>query len=258
MAMVPCPACGEMISDKAQKCVHCGHEFIPKKKICSECSAEIKESDAVCPKCGCPIASANDLPVEVTASKKDKKALGKIALAVSAVIIVIIMCAVGFKVVEAKKAKANAENYYTNFQNIVSTMLSSSTDAESAGNLIKKVWYNSINGIIDSETKIYVRNTNDFNEALNNLFTNMYFSQDMDTLKEKQSLVFSQMKELTNPPEEYSEAYIALQEFYNVYMEFTNLVISPSGSYASFSDSFDSTDDKLVVAYQKVKLYLNN
>ena len=32
MAMIPCPGCGELISDKAKKCVHCGYELIPEEK----------------------------------------------------------------------------------------------------------------------------------------------------------------------------------------------------------------------------------
>ena len=38
------------------------------------------------------------------------------------------------------------------------------------------------------------------------------------------------MKDLVNPPEEYKEAYEKLQDFYDSYLELTNLVISPTGS----------------------------
>lgn len=33
MAMIPCPSCGEMISDKSPKCIHCGYEFTPQTKL---------------------------------------------------------------------------------------------------------------------------------------------------------------------------------------------------------------------------------
>ena len=44
MAMVECPRCGAMVSDKAKKCVHCGEVLIPEeKKYCMECGAELIE-----------------------------------------------------------------------------------------------------------------------------------------------------------------------------------------------------------------------
>lgn len=49
MAMVECPRCGAMVSDKAKKCVHCGEVLIPEeKKYCMECGAELIEGMSEC------------------------------------------------------------------------------------------------------------------------------------------------------------------------------------------------------------------
>ena len=58
MAMIPCPDCGQEVSDKAKKCIHCGkiliEEIIP-KKFCAECGQEIPSETQECPFCGCPV-----------------------------------------------------------------------------------------------------------------------------------------------------------------------------------------------------------
>lgn len=75
MAMIYCPNCGEMISDKSTKCIHCGFEFTPQKRTCPECGAELEADATTCPKCGCPLTSNNESsnPVEVTVSKNAKR-----------------------------------------------------------------------------------------------------------------------------------------------------------------------------------------
>ena len=58
MAMVPCPECGQEISDKAKKCIHCGTilvEETPPTKFCAECGNEISIDAQECPFCGCPV-----------------------------------------------------------------------------------------------------------------------------------------------------------------------------------------------------------
>lgn len=66
MAMIPCPNCGEQISEKAKKCVHCGYEFPEQKTvlICPECGLEIEDNMTTCPKCGCPILQNQDNALE--------------------------------------------------------------------------------------------------------------------------------------------------------------------------------------------------
>ena len=75
MAMIPCPSCGEMISDKSNTCIHCGFELSSPKKVCPECGTELDITATTCPKCGCPLTAAapSSAPVEVTVSKNAKK-----------------------------------------------------------------------------------------------------------------------------------------------------------------------------------------
>ena len=95
MAMVECPRCGAMVSDKAKKCVHCGEVLIPEeKKYCMECGAELIEGMSECPNCGCPVeeqlnAQLNEKPqkVEVTGVKVTRKIKIIIGIAIAVLIL---------------------------------------------------------------------------------------------------------------------------------------------------------------------------
>lgn len=263
-AMIPCPGCGEMISDKSPKCIHCGYEFAPQKKVCPECGAEAEVTASVCPKCGCPLieSDSTSTPVEVTVSKSAKKNFVKIAVAVLVVVVVALVGFVGYKASENKKAQEASEAYYENLKDVTNTMLSSAASAESAGNLIKQVWYNAIYEERNSATDKYTRPNgyfvSDFNEALGNLFSDSSFKSKISSIESNQDDVLSIMKELQNPPEEYESAYAALQNFYDDYLELTNLVTDPSGSLTTFSSNFNDADNAVSNSYGKMKLYLDN
>lgn len=258
MALIQCPNCGKQISDKASKCVYCGYEFISKeKKICSECGAELTEGLTECPVCGCPINIATSpQQVEVTGvkfSKSSKKFL------IGGVVIALIAVVVGIGISRVNKQNV-AENYEDNLQLITYTMLSGASDAETCGNLIKQVWYNAIYEERDSETDPYTRPNgyfvSDFNDALQNLFSDTSFSDEIDSIEDNQATVQSLMKEMKNPPEEYEEAYEALSELYDAYINFTNLVTSPSGSLQTFSTNFNDADSETLNCYNAMSLYL--
>lgn len=41
MGLIKCPKCGEMVSDKAGKCLHCNADlFSPKQITCSDCGKD--------------------------------------------------------------------------------------------------------------------------------------------------------------------------------------------------------------------------
>lgn len=256
MAMIQCPNCGKQISDKALKCLHCGYELVAKeKKICAECGAELLEDAIECPVCGCPVnvKATNPQQVEVMGMKFSKKIL------ISGVAIVIIVAIAIIGIFQLKKQNT-AKSYGENLEVITYTMLSGASDAESCGNLIKQVWYNAIYEERDSETDPYTRPdgyfVSDFNEALQNLFSDESFTEQINSIEDNQATVQSLMKEMRNPPDEYEEAYDALSEMYDAYINLTNLVTNPSGSLQTFSTNFNDADSETVNCYNAMSLYL--
>lgn len=271
MAMIQCKHCGKDVSDKARNCPHCGEvlmEEIPEVDFdnehilhCNECNTELSNDATVCPNCGCPVPEKEreaTQKVEVTAVKLKVKQSTKKYVAI-AVVIVIASAIIG--IIASNDHKNNLrEEYSSNLELATYTMLSGAADAESAGNLIKKVWYNSIHEERDSETDKYTRPNgyfvDDFNEALATLLSDVDFKSSISDIKDNQSTVSSLMKQLKNPPEEYEEAYYALKEFYDAYLELTNLATNPTGSLQSYSSNFNEADSNTLNRFNAVSLYI--
>ena len=272
MAMTTCPNCGEQISDKAKKCVHCGTLLVPEeKKCCPDCGAELEEGMDTCPKCGCPIENIIEIEktpqqVEVTGVKITKKSKKIIVIATIAVIVAAIITAIGVQThknnVAAKAAEAQkqSEEYGTNLNMAAYSMLSGASDAETCGNLIKQVWYNAIYEKSDSKTDKYTKPkgyyVSDFNDALQNLFSDSSFSSQIADINDNKDTVNSLMKKLKNPPEEYKDAYESLSKLYDVYISLTNLATDPTGSLQTYSQNFNDADNETLNCYNALKMYL--
>ena len=273
MAMTTCPNCGEQISDKAKKCVHCGTVLVPEeKKYCSDCGAELEEGMDICPKCGCPIENIIETEktpqqVDVTGVKITKKSKKIIVIATIAVLAAAIITAIGVqthkKNVAAKavaEAQKQSEEYGTNLNMAAYSMLSGASDAETCGNLIKQVWYNAIYKESDSTTNKYTKPdgyfVSDFNDALQNLFSDSSFSGQIADINSNKDTVNSLMKKLKNPPEEYKDAYESLSKLYDAYISLTNLVTDPTGSLQTYSQNFNDADNETLNCYNALKMYL--
>lgn len=154
------------------------------------------------------------------------------------------------------------DDYYDNLESATYTMLSSAADAETAGNLILNVWHNSIYAEKDETTDLYTRPNgtfyDDFNDALNELFSDEDFIDNILSIEDSQDEVTTLMKNLRNPPTGFEDAYDAIKEFYDIYLKFTNIVISPTGSYNSVSEDFTKLDNELLNAYNAMKIYLKD
>ena len=249
MGLVYCPKCGEEISDKAISCPHCNFAFSKQNIVkCKECGMEYESNLSACPKCGCPKPS-------ITEKTRKNKHRGIIISIISVALIAV--CILGFSITQ----KAKRSEYYSNMETVSYTMLDGAAKAETAGNLIKSVWYNAIYEERDAETDKYTMKNgkfvDDFNDALSNLFADESFINSISEIKLNQSKVTDLMKKLGNPPTQYEEAYSVLKNYYDNYLQMTKLVISPTGSLQTFSEDFNTYDRYTVNAYEKMKLYLD-
>ncbi|MEA4921051.1 MAG: zinc ribbon domain-containing protein [Clostridiaceae bacterium] len=275
MALISCPSCGKEVSDKALACPGCGYDLSelhkseePKPVVCEECGTEIPDDATVCPNCGCPINQTQKQPetepqkVEITNVNLKMKQKSKKIIIIS--VICVALVAIAAIVASQAKAKQICAEYAENLDTVTYTMLSGASDAESAGNLIKSVWYNTIYEKSDSSTNKYTRSNNgqvsyynDFNDALQNLFSDSTFKQKIQSISDNQDSVNDMMKKLTNPPEEYKDAYTALKDYYDAYISLTNLAINPTGSLQTYSSSFNSADTDVSNCYQAMQIYVN-
>lgn len=270
MAMIKCPKCNKDISDKSEKCVHCGNVLIEKSKIfCEECGNELKQKEKFCKKCGCPINEKKEIPepqkVEVTkVSIGNSFSKKKIIIILTSILIVIGITIGGiiiYKNIQEKKAKELSEKYKQNLSTITYKMLDGAAKAETCGNKIKKVWYNSIWKENDSETDKYTKKdgvfNSDFNVSLSALFADSDFITTKNKVKGNQLEVNGLMKKMKNPPEEWKDAYDDLKDYYDDYLTLTNLCIDPSGSLQTYSTKFSNADSDTVNGYNKMKTHID-
>lgn len=267
MPLICCPNCGKEISDKALTCVHCNYSLLPTQQVfCPDCGETIDENESVCPKCGCPIEKkpnpqdGNYQQVEVIKININTKRILTIAI----IVFLIIGITIGsLFAVKNHRKKENEKlltkqttEYKENYEVAVHKMLLGSAQAESCGNLIKKVWYNSIYEKSDPETDKYTRigSTDiycDFNTSLSSLYLDEDFKSDIDSLKSNKDEVSEIMKKLKDPPKGLESSYDVLKDYHDAYLSFVNIVIEPTGSLTSFSESFNSADTNAINCYEK-------
>lgn len=267
MSLVKCTNCEKEISDKALVCPGCGFKFeerVLNPVLCEECGEVVSENCEVCSKCGCPVIknqtdvsvpqkvelTSVNLPINKKFTKKHK------VFVVAILAVFLLSFIVGFIVKNYQK-----EQYYSNLESATSLMLTGAAKAESNGNLIKSVWYNTIYEEYDSETDKYTRSNgygfnDDFNDSLEALFSDQSFKDEIFEIESNQARVSEIMKELQNPPEEYAEAYQAIKKLYDSYLELTNLAINPTGSLRTYSENFNNADSETLQNYEAMTLYL--
>lgn len=254
MAMIKCTECGKEFSDKAGKCPNCG---CPTEDVLAELARMQTNQDPEQ-----EVLKTSEPETPPTSPQQVEVTGVKVSHSTKKVIISVIILAVIVGIIFAAVNNGKSSDYADTMFKATATMLDGAAKSETAGNLIVKVWRNAINEISDSTTdkytKEYGRFYDDFNDALWNLFRDSEFSDQIDAIKDNQAEVESLMKQLVNPPADQKEAYDTLQDFYSAYLQFTNLVTDPTGSYNSFSSNFSDLDDKTVNCYQKMKLYIGS
>lgn len=283
MALIQCKNCGKEVSDRAKVCPGCGEllnvigveqeETVTRGIVCEECGTTFDFGIDSCPNCGCPVPVVEEKPdqepqkVEVTSVNLQVKQSTKkyVIIAVVAVVLVALIALISGNVRKQKAEQAAldaAEAYKANLQLASIMMISGAADAESAGNLIKSVWYNSIYEERDTKTDKYTRPNgyfvSDFNDALGNLFSDPTFRSTISDIESNQETVASLMKELKNPTDEFEDAYDAIKDFYDAYLELTNLATSPTGSLQTFSNNFNAADSNVVKDYNAMEIYISD
>jgi len=270
VAMINCPNCGKQISDKALSCPSCGLELNkgekPKEvaRFCEECGVEIPNGITACPACGCPVPVKEEVPQNVDATNislsKTNKKKRNIFIGVAVIVALAVIAVMYFTNQQKEKA---AVEYASNLELASNTMLSGGATAEEAGGLFHDVWYNTIYEEYDSTTDKYTRTNSgsgnfydDFNDALAILLGDADFQIKISMIEDNQETVKNLMKELMNPPEEYQEAYDALKDYYDAYLELTGIVISPTGNLQTFTSNFNDADSNLLKYYKAMQVYI--
>lgn len=238
MALITCPECGKEISDKVKACPHCGYP------LAKEPQPEQPES--------------SPQQVEVVSVKVDPKKSKKIITGVIVAIVLVAMCVVAVIMVNQQKAAAARATYIDNLTLARSTMLTGGAQAENLCNLTKSVWYNTIYEESDSTTDAYTKNSysgefhDDFNTSLSNLYSDSSTRTTITKIKQNQTEVAEIMRNLQNPPDDLTACFQTVESMYDIYSDFTNLAISPSGTLQSHSENFRTYDNDFMRLHDKL------
>lgn len=268
MSMIVCPGCGKEVSDKANVCPRCDCILKPEDIVtsvkCEECETEYDSNLEICPNCGCPNAKkeSEEEPqkVEVTKVAINKKKVFLVIGIIVAIVALTIGAVLNKQKMDEKELQKKEKAYYTKLETVTIQMLSGCVKAESTAGLIHDVWRNAIYEESDVTTDKYTQPNgwfvDDFNDALAELYKDSSFNSDVEAIEDNQDSVQKNMKGLRNPPNKYKEAYNELKEFYDCYIEFTNLAVNPSGSLTSYTSDYNDLDAEVMSKYKKMKMYL--
>ena len=173
--------------------------------------------------------------------------------------VLVLLVAVGiFAGIQSRKA-AEREAYIASLKELRVQAIKGGSAAETLCNITKKVWYNTIYEKKDSSTNKYTRTfdgTGKFHDDFNTSLSLLYADDDVQTivtgLRSNREVVDGIMKDLQNPPAEFSACYDAADSLYDAYCGLVDLAISPSGSLQTYSANFGEYDSDLVKYYNKL------
>ena len=162
----------------------------------------------------------------------------------------------------AREKQEKSKQYEDKLVELSGLMLSGAAKSEECANLVQDVWNNSIYKIKDDDTDAYTLTASgafldDFNDALDNLYQDDAFMIKLRSIKDNQDSVVELMRDLKDPPEEWQNAYSDMLLLYDVYYDFTQLVLRPDCSLKEFRELFEEYDKEAVKRYDKMKIYLN-
>lgn len=216
-------------------------------QICPRCNNMANDGERFCKNCGFAFP------------EKKKESSPKIVGGVVAGIIIAVLILGAAKYVYDMYAR---DSYKAKVEACAYTMIEGASDAETACNKIVAVWNNSIWGVEDDETDKYTIDSygyfyDDFNDALDNLFSDEAFVADLKDINLNLQDVNTRMKELQNPPKGCEQLHTAFMDFYDEYFILVNCAMDPSGSLNSYSEKFSNADEKSAQNFEKLSVYFN-
>lgn len=159
-------------------------------------------------------------------------------------------------------SRKKESEYAYRLQTLVFAIYDSSTMAHNAAVEVENVWHDAIWETRDEKTAPFtIENggfVDDFNIALDNLYSDATFSETISTIADDRETIALGMGYMNDPPRGYEQAYDALNAYYNIYVQLTGLVLSNGGySYNTFSDDLGDLNRDSSAAYLAMLAYIN-
>lgn len=229
MAIIACPVCGAELSDRASKCAHCGSDLTAfRTGECSQCGARFIPPAAVCPECGHSI-STSKTRTQFTAPLFMRKIV--IAVAIIAIVVIAGVCVTQW---------LSADNFESKFMNAASDVLDRSEEAAELLGQLGEAW-----DLTDRETAITL------------LWTDDVFVQQANLLVARGEVIWDDIEDLQDAPDEYQDVYTALVKSYDGYLKLIDLLGNPSNDLDEYVNEIFTAIDEVTANYEVVRDYFN-
>lgn len=223
MALIKCPECGKEMSDQAKACPNCGYK-------------EKKKFDAKMIKF---------------------LVIGVVALALIAIAIVVVTNKI------TKNNEAKAAQYEKDCKEFAVQVLAAQVPVDDYIGMAKKVWYNAINEIDDTETFKYVCEEvgdkwmehsdnvryRSFSDAIDKYNSDVYQVDARKKIKENTDKLSQSLKKLNDCPESCQKLNETIKNLYKSYLSYEGLVLDISGSYTSYCNATNDAQTDLKKQY---------
>lgn len=219
--------------------------------LCESCGEAVSENQIYCPKCGKKVKE-----VPIYRKKKINIIVGVIG------IILIIAFSVIFvnekkQIEEEKRQQAiiemqreDREQYIDDFENFTYKVIDAGANIEGITNTIQKYWYENI---------FEGKHGADIDEAILNAMSD----QD-DKIKKAQNLdedilaLYIRLKDVPKGSEDLDNYVDEIEDLYNVYSDYYNFAVSPSGNYAQYTSSNGDKNSAFVTKYKSLESILRS
>lgn len=264
MSIEKCPSCGSDVSSEAAFCSRCGTKLVATSAM-PDVAEEPVAQIPTAPNAPEPIPEPNTTQTSNSPNVKNKTLL----IVIAAAVVIIAALAIGYTINEKREqariaAEAEAQRvaeieefnqYIDDLNECMYLMISGAANAEGLCNTTVNVWSSAIfedsQDAWDEEIRQYY--ANDFNDALNLLYSDQGTQDAVAEIESNQEQVNVLFRRLQNPPEGLGSAYDTLEDMYDSYLTLTNLAASPTGSLQSYRDAFHEADQECVDAFEKLQ-----
>lgn len=170
----------------------------------------------------------------------------------------------------------NSEEYGENLDGVIEDMIGTASKAESMLNDYASVWSHTIESrgaipvaemasVIGLEAKVvkehFVINSmgnipDDFSTNIHSL--NNYFesSGELEDIKSSRNDIKDRVSDLNDPPEEYTKVYDEILDMYNLFMEYTDMALDPSGSLKEFNSNRSRLSSDFINKYNRIEVIM--
>lgn len=154
---------------------------------------------------------------------------------------------------KALKLKQEKEKYIKSINEVSFSIGESAVKAESMLNDYSSVWHDVI---FNGSVNINGNEATTIDDAI--MYQSGIFDSngDNDALSSDETKIYSEVKELNNPPKGYKEYHDLLINLYETYNQFADLALSPTGTYNSFTTKFNDMDSKIAKEQDDINIRL--